>query len=119
MKYFLVIALLVVLSFVVIDGKDVAKANKRRFRGTVYPKRFDRIKLFGEWRNCDHYHKIDQAGNGCGCVFIGCTGSRDCVSPNMVCGLTHSEVRNDDIKEGDCKCQWLDKENGTPSVTSR
>lgn len=47
----------------------------------VYPKRYDRVKYRGEWKDCDDFHTIDDSGNGCNCPFVACTGSQECIEP--------------------------------------
>ena len=71
---------------------------------------FETITYLGKAKDCDYYHTIDQAGNGCGCVFVACTGSQDCVSPSMLCGFTHKNYDPQNLVKGDCKCQWLDQD---------
>ncbi|KAK3717312.1 hypothetical protein QZH41_002314 [Actinostola sp. cb2023] len=119
-RYIMVMKLsLAVLVFAIALGSVYGERAHKKSGGTVYPKMFEQIKYLGNWKDCDDYHTIDQAGNGCGCVFVGCTGSQECVAPSMLCGLTHSNVNSEDMKKGDCKCQWLDQENGKVSVTKK
>ncbi|XP_020910474.1 uncharacterized protein LOC110248301 [Exaiptasia diaphana] len=101
MKFFIAVALLVIVL------EAVECRSKQRRGETVLPMKFQRIKYKGEWKDCKYYHKIDQAGNGCNCVLVGCTGARQCNPAGVFCRLVKKNVNHEDMKDGDCKCKYL------------
>ncbi|KAK3728472.1 hypothetical protein QZH41_002330 [Actinostola sp. cb2023] len=80
---------------------------KNVVRSTDYPKMFERIKYKGEWKDCNIFHTIDQAGNGCNCPFVACTGARECTAGGFRCYFTNENVSNEDVKDGECKCRYI------------
>ncbi|KAK3719583.1 hypothetical protein QZH41_002462, partial [Actinostola sp. cb2023] len=70
-------------------------------RSTDYPKMFERVKYKGNWMDCDGFHTVDQAGNGCNCHFVACTGTRECTAgAGFHCQyFTNDNVGNEDVKE--------------------
>ena len=72
------------------------------------PKRYDRVKYRGEWKNCDNFHTKDDFRNWCNCPFVACTEPQECTP---VSGFFYrfllTNVNVEDIDRSDCACKYL------------
>ena len=76
------------------------------------PKRYDRVKYRGEWKNCDNFHTKDDFGNWCNCPFVACMGSEECTPVSgFFCRFLLTNVNVEDMDRSDCACKYLDEKD--------
>ena len=74
------------------------------------PKRYDRVKYRGEWKNCDNFHTKADFRNWWNCPFVACTGSEECTPMSGFFGrFLLTNVNIEDMDRSDCACKYLDE----------
>ncbi|CAH3159513.1 unnamed protein product, partial [Pocillopora meandrina] len=96
------VVLLLSLAFLLAPAKHLKKHKTKMQDTETLPKRYDKVKYRGEWKNCDYFHTKDDFGSWCNCPFVACTGSQECTTMGgFFCRFLHDNVNVEDMDRSD------------------